>query len=1080
MAHPGKGLLVCLGVVAGCFTVGYALLRTASLLTKGRPAAPSVPPAASPPLRSFKIYDLKLKGQTTGSLSAGENHRYLFHLVEGQFLEAKVEQDPVPRQEVDVRIRLFAPVGGKIFEIDSPTENVGAEEIHLLAERTGWYQAEVDSNNQPGAYRIDVRSVRTARPRDRDLFRAEELFYHAREIDDRNCQQAIPEFLQAEDMGKPLGRVRLRAEALMLAGDCFFKLGQPKEALTRRTAALDLYQRLGDTRKQTVLLNRMGQTYDQLADVEGMERSCRQALALSQETRDPGEEAAALLQLSRVLKRKGQTWSAIAACEKALEYWERVQNWNQAVIASIDLGMMYVSTGEYQRALDLYQRAEGLIPIGKGEGLRAWVFSRTSEVLQITGDLEQARASAIQAVILHKKAGDRLGMGAGFSSLGLIFQKSRNLRQAREYHRQALKIYRSISYHQGMAIAYINLGLLSLEEGQAYEALGAFQQGFGMVRRLKFRDGEAVALSGLAHAERMRGNPIQARTLAFEMLNLVESIRKEAVRDDFKSHFLATKQNSYDLLLDLLVRSPASATPPADIALSFGISERRRARSLLESLTFSGRWAVIEKNADLQSLAEYRLVSDKIDELDRERRRRQRRGLRTDDEERALRGLIDRLRSLIARIQETDEWQSGSNRGEPVTLTETQKLLDSDTILLEYFLGSKRSLVWLVSHETAEVFVLPPRKEIEAQARKLYYLLRESQSRSGGEHALEAARALGEMVLGPVARRFGKKRLVIVPDGALHYVPFAVFPDVAETLPRSGAGKQPLLIESHEIVNLPSASVLQELRTMKAHRAPPPGLLAMVMNPVFASSVYAPLTQSAREAEVILEQVPPGAKTLVLEGVSASRDAVMDGRLAQFRIVHFSTHGEIDTDIPELSGVVLSRKGDKDEYLRFQDIQRLALPVDLVVLSACNTARGKELRGEGLVGLTQSFMHAGASAVMVSLWNVNEDSTPVFMKHFYHAIFTDNASPSAALRAAQVAMIRDKIGAHPITGRSSSFKGIGGWKAPREYAGPWPPSAKQTLLGRVFWKRTPQEPETPGRRDRPRRALEKKPACTNE
>lgn len=268
MAHPGKGLLVCLGVVAGCFTVVYTLLPAAPLPAKSLPIIP--PEVADKPLplpRKFKLFDLKLKGNTTGSLSTGENHRYLFHLVAGQFLEARVKQDPVPREQVDVRVRLFAPVGGEIFEIDSFSGTVGEEEVHLLAERTGWYQAEIDSSEKPGIYRIEVRAVRPASRRDEELARADKIFYLARETPLKDCRQALPKFLEAERIGKPLGRVRLRAEALMLTGNCLTRLGKPKEALPRRTEALRLYEELGEGGYQIVLLNSLGETYNQLGDV---------------------------------------------------------------------------------------------------------------------------------------------------------------------------------------------------------------------------------------------------------------------------------------------------------------------------------------------------------------------------------------------------------------------------------------------------------------------------------------------------------------------------------------------------------------------------------------------------------------------------------------------------------------------------------------------------------------------------------------------------------------------------------------------------------------------------------------------
>ena len=155
----------------------------------------------------------------------------------------------------------------------------------------------------------------------------------------------------------------------------------------------------------------------------------------------------------------------------------------------------------------------------------------------------------------------------------------------------------------------------------------------------------------------------------------------------------------------------------------------------------------------------------------------------------------------------------------------------------------------------------------------------------------------------------------------------------------------------------------------------------------------------------------PADQSLNALGFNATKEIVTSGRLAEFRIVHFATHGVLDTEQPNLSKIVLSqidRQGErKDGFLRTHEIYNLSLPSDLVVLSACQTALGKEVRGEGLVGLTRGFMYAGAARVMVSLWNVNDESTAVLMERFYRGLFEQGLQPAAALRQAQIEMWRE-------------------------------------------------------------------------
>jgi CHAT domain-containing protein len=218
------------------------------------------------------------------------------------------------------------------------------------------------------------------------------------------------------------------------------------------------------------------------------------------------------------------------------------------------------------------------------------------------------------------------------------------------------------------------------------------------------------------------------------------------------------------------------------------------------------------------------------------------------------------------------------------------------------------------------------------------------------------------------------------------------------------------LIEKHEIVYLPSASVLKAIRAAVAQRKPPAGLLVALAAPEFWPGEWSPLPHSRTEAEKILAIVPAGETSLGLFGPDATREFAMGGKLSGFRVLHFATHAWNHPQYPELSGIVLTQKGRGgrkiEGFLRLQDIQNLVLPADLVVLSACETARGKEILGEGFLGLTQGFMYAGVATVIVSLWKVNDESTAALMERFYRALLIEKRSPGEALRTAQSWMAR--------------------------------------------------------------------------
>jgi len=316
---------------------------------------------------------------------------------------------------------------------------------------------------------------------------------------------------------------------------------------------------------------------------------------------------------------------------------------------------------------------------------------------------------------------------------------------------------------------------------------------------------------------------------------------------------------------------------------------------------------------------------------------------------------------------------------------------------------------------------------------------------------------LSRMLLGPVAAELQHKRLVIVGEGMLQYTAFAALPD-----PHPGATPAPLIAD-HEIITLPSASVLAALRRETGGRKPADKSVAVFADPVFGSNDprirpagtgraaadkgttepgdvsrsatesglqgFVRLRFSRQEADQIMRLVPD-SKRLEAVDFAANRAAATGPDLSRYRIVHFATHGLINNQHPELSGVVLSLVDEQGRpqngFLRLYDIYNLKLQADLVVLSACQTALGKEIKGEGLVGLTRGFMYAGAPRVVASLWQVDDRATAEFMARFYEAMLSQGLRPAAALRAAQVAMSKDKRWMAPHYWAAFTLKGE--WK----------------------------------------------------
>ena len=400
----------------------------------------------------------------------------------------------------------------------------------------------------------------------------------------------------------------------------------------------------------------------------------------------------------------------------------------------------------------------------------------------------------------------------------------------------------------------------------------------------------------------------------------------------------------------------------------------------------------------------------------------------------------------------------------PTSVDYVQKeLLDDRTVLLEYSVGLESSFLWAVTSNGIACFEIP---DVTDAAAKFYQMI--GMRHGAGQAPLQssqpfdptvneaqlshAAIALGKTLLGPVASLIKGKRLLIVSDEAIQTIPFAALAD-----PNEPAGTYIPLIVNHEITNLPSASALAAIRQTSSGRPIPTKTLAIIADPVFSqrdSRVKQPngpissgganarsaglrtsdeisIQRAAAEAglldpgETNLARLPftgreaealrgfiPLQDQFVATGFEANLGTVMTGPLADYKIVHFATHSMLNDQNADDSGLILSML-DKDGnpqngFLSRKDIYTLHLPAELVVLSACNTARGTNVPGEGLLGLTRAFFYAGAKRVVATLWPVDDGATAGLMKNFYQGMLTERLSPAAALRAAQIAAWKTK------------------------------------------------------------------------
>ncbi|MGF1536297.1 MAG: CHAT domain-containing protein [Elainellaceae cyanobacterium] len=561
------------------------------------------------------------------------------------------------------------------------------------------------------------------------------------------------------------------------------------------------------------------------------------------------------------------------------------------------------------------------------------------------------------------------------------------------------------------------------------------------------------------------------KAFLLEQLNTVEQPPQreygaDGVVDFFlnRATFLSENQPYYALYIDLLMNWHNDEPEAGFDQIALQVSERARARSLLEVLTKSSYQQsqndaavapeLIRRERSLQaeisrSEARFQRSTRALEGLlvgaaaDLERQRQQ-----LLDEASAAESeyfdLTQQRSAVLADIRKVDPDYANILQPKALSVEAIQQLLpeDDETLVLQYWLGENRSYLWAISRDSFSSYELPDRQAIESLAQQVHsYLQVPNQTR----RALNPADQLSRWLIGPIANQLDDQRLVIVADGALHYLPFGALPN--EPVPEDERDDWPdPLLANHEVVNLPSMSALSAL----LGRQPQQGAdlkLAAIADPVFArgdrrlsrqaSGAEGParsrdtvsrLLGARQEAEeIIAEAKEAELDTLAWIDFDASRENVLSGALQNYDIIHFATHGVLNDQDPTQSGLELSRFNPNQEpqtgLLSFSDIFGMNLAADLVVLSACDTGRGPVLQGEGIVGLTQAFMYAGADSVIVSLWPVEDQATRDLMVRFYDELLDDGHAPAEALRAAQMAMFKRQDNGNPYFWAAFTLQG---------------------------------------------------------
>jgi len=891
-----------------------------------------------------------------------------------------------------------------------------------------------------------------------------------------SLRQAIVKWQEALKLWQQIDDKGWEAITILRIGRVYDLLGEKQEALKYYNQALTLFHAVEFRRGVATTLNNIGTVYSSLGEKQQALKYYNQVLPISRAVGDKEGEAGTLNNIGTVYDSLGEKQEALKYYNQALPISRAVGDRKLEATTLNNIGNVYDSLGEKQQALKYYNHALPIFRVVSDNGGEAGTLNNIGFVYSSLGEKQEALKYYNQVLPIMRAIGDKGGEADTLNNIGAVYDLLGEKQQALKYYNQALPIYRAVGNREGEATILNNIGKVYNSSGEKQEALKYYNQALPIYRVVGDREGQATTLFNMAFLERDRNNLEQAQKHIQAAIEIIEDLRTKIADQQLRASYFASVQGYYKFYTDLLMQLHKKDPSKGYDALALEVSDRSRARGLIELLTEAN--IDIKKGIDPKLLAEETSLQWQINAQEKllselASKKESPEQVLTNTKQK-IQDLLKQQREIEVKIRANNPEYADLKYPQPLTLKKIQQQLDKDTLLLQYSLGEERSYLWAVTPDSLYSYKLPKRQQIDKAAKNLYdnYLKNPGYQGVSPEETAKAANELSQLILKPVADKLGQKRLVIVGDEALQYIPFAAL--TTSTKSADGSDYQPLVV-NHEIISLPSASTIAILRKQTTGRTKPAKTLAILADPVFTpddervtgqssnsdkqftgkssnvanNNIDQQLQESAlkrstrnikrseiqrlpgteKEAQEILKLVSP-SENIQAFGFDANYNWATNDQLSQYKILHFATHGFLDSTEPELSGIVLSlidKQGKSQRgFLRLTDIFNLNFPAELVVLSACQTGLGEEVKGEGLVGLTRGLMYAGAARVVVSLWNVDDEATSLLMSQFYSQMLQQGKTPAAALRAAQLKMWSQEQWRNPYSW--SAFTLLGEWR----------------------------------------------------
>ena len=852
-------------------------------------------------------------------------------------------------------------------------------------------------------------------------------------------QNSLRDLNQALELSRGLKYAEGEAESLAQIAIAQFELGKHSEADKTNKQALQIYQQYQNKRREAQALSTQGVIYIVLDEVEQATATLKEAEALWRSLGDSDELANTLVDQNFLAIRQGQWQAALTLLNEAqgLLVEKEAEPYIAGKIA-MSLGDVYEAYAQLDTSLSYFREALTLYrDFARDKRAVIEAANQVGRLQARLGNYETARQEIQQALNSSFETGNEFNIGLCHETLGRVWLEAASYEPARDEFLAAITHFQKIDSQWLIARAQTYLGQTEHLLGNLTGAAQAYEKALRFYTTTPDYTNEAAIRFGLGKIALQQGRLSKAEEHLSRSIEITERLRSNAASRELRSSFLASVHDRYETYVEWLMTRYAREHNPQFAVRAFEASESGRARALLDSLRDTQR-ELRQTKDPLLLVKEERLQQQEQQLIDQRARLASHGGSEQEkaDVENKLTDVRAQSETLEARINSSSNFHQLL---QPLSYDNIRsQVIDGNTSLLSYSLGEGKSFAWLITQDGLTSYELADKHTIETAATRLVGLLKAPPINSTEETELQSAIGdVSRLVLEEVSTKLRTPRLIVIADGALQYIPFQIL--------RNPAKANEPLISGFDIVAAPSASTLALVRQERANRQQGSKLLVGFGDAVFSRD-YTP--ESARTADTDsgnarsetvsrLAKLPRlfnakrelhaigdlvGNDSSFYVEYNATRANLLKLDLSQYRILHVVTHGVLDTNQPELSGIVLSlidaNKHPIDGFVSLADIYRLHAPMDLVVLSACHTAVGQRMQGEGLIGLTRGFMYAGASGVVATLWRVDDRATAELMKQFYANMLQRGMGPSQALREAQ-----NYIRSQP------------GWSAPYFWAG---------------------------------------------